>query len=71
METPVVTEAIRRMPAEMQDARLSRQTRATIIDAQRQILPKEEWMTYEEVSAKGGVDDLRGGECSTQALKGE
>ncbi|XP_018020752.1 cytochrome b-c1 complex subunit 7 [Hyalella azteca] len=52
-ETPDVSEAIRRLPAEKQDERLWRLQRAIQLDLTKRVLPKEEWHTYEEEISKG------------------
>lgn len=48
-ETPEVTEAIRRLPQDLQDARIFRIVRAMQLSCQKTILPKEQWTKYEEV----------------------
>ncbi|XP_008544647.1 cytochrome b-c1 complex subunit 7-like [Microplitis demolitor] len=47
-ETPEVTEAIRRLPQDLQDARIFRIVRAMQLSCQKTILPKEQWTKYEE-----------------------
>lgn len=52
-ENEDVKEALRRLPQHTVDERNFRIIRAMQLDAQRRILPKEQWTKYEEV-----------GECS-------
>merc|ERR1712150_335580 len=47
-ETPVVVEAIRRLPKHLQDERQFRISRALLLSCQKTILPKEEWSKYED-----------------------
>ena len=51
-ETPVVKEALRRLPPSLQDERLFRISRAIQLSNTKTILPKEEWTKYEEVSVE-------------------
>ena len=48
-ETRQVKEAIRRLPASLQDERLFRITQALQLSMKKDILPKEEWTKFEEV----------------------
>ncbi|XP_057331316.1 cytochrome b-c1 complex subunit 7-like [Microplitis mediator] len=47
-ETPEVKEAIRRLPQDLQDARVFRIVRAMQLSCQKDVLPKEQWTKYEE-----------------------
>jgi len=47
-ETPEVKEAIRRLPAHIQDERQFRITRALYLSMRKEILPKEEWSKWED-----------------------
>jgi ubiquinol-cytochrome c reductase subunit 7 len=49
-DNPDVKEAIRRLPAHLVDERNFRVTRAMQLSLQKIILPKEEWVKFEEVS---------------------
>nr|ACO10584.1 Cytochrome b-c1 complex subunit 7 [Caligus rogercresseyi] len=58
-ETPEVLEAIRRMPMELQDERAFRIQRAMQLSLQKSVLPKSEWVSFEENEDKGHyLDDL-------------
>lgn len=48
-ESPDVTEAIKRLPPEVYDARQFRISRAIYLSLRKEILPKEEWTKMEEV----------------------
>lgn len=48
-ETPAVQEAIRRLPADVYDARQFRISRALYLSGRKEILPKDEWTKMEEV----------------------
>ncbi|PVD32569.1 hypothetical protein C0Q70_08010 [Pomacea canaliculata] len=47
-ETPAVQEAIRRLPADVYDARQFRISRALYLSGRKEILPKDEWTKMEE-----------------------
>ncbi|XP_015912522.2 cytochrome b-c1 complex subunit 7 [Parasteatoda tepidariorum] len=47
-ETPVVKEAIRRLPQDVIDARVYRIQRAFQLTIQHDILPKDQWTKFEE-----------------------
>merc|ERR1712168_744035 len=47
-ETPDVKEAIRRLPGDLQDARVFRISRALQLSGNKQVLPKEEWTKYDD-----------------------
>merc|ERR1712018_997148 len=47
-ETPVVKEALRRLPEAEQDARMFRIMRAFDLSTKKIVLPKEEWTKFEE-----------------------
>ena len=49
IESPEVKEALRRLPAYMQDERQFRISRAFQLSTTKTILPKEEWSLYEDV----------------------
>lgn len=49
-DTPDVKEALRRLPAHLVDERNFRIMRAMQLSIQKTILPKEEWVKFEEVS---------------------
>jgi len=49
-ETPEVQEALRRLPQKQTDERNFRMMQALQLSMQKVYLPKEKWMTYEEVS---------------------
>ena len=53
MENEVVTEAIRRLPPQVQDEREFRLQRATQCSLTHSVLPKDQWPTYEEDLEKG------------------
>ncbi|XP_024889721.1 cytochrome b-c1 complex subunit 7-like [Temnothorax curvispinosus] len=48
IEDADVTEALRRLPQELKDQRNFRIVRAIQLDANKRILPEEEWTKYEE-----------------------
>ncbi|XP_077258990.1 cytochrome b-c1 complex subunit 7 [Temnothorax americanus] len=48
IEDADVTEALRRLPQEIKDQRNFRMVRAIQLDANKRILPEEEWTKYEE-----------------------
>ncbi|KAF2367066.1 Cytochrome b-c1 complex subunit 7 [Trinorchestia longiramus] len=60
-ETPDVEEAVRRLPADKVDERNWRIVRAFQLDITKTILPKEEWITYE--------DNFKNGSYLTELLK--
>ncbi|KAG6798955.1 cytochrome b-c1 complex subunit 7-like [Apis mellifera caucasica] len=47
-DSPVVKEALRRLPKEVLDARNFRSIRAAQLDFLKMNLPKEKWITYEQ-----------------------
>ncbi|KAF8787107.1 Cytochrome b-c1 complex subunit 7 like protein [Argiope bruennichi] len=47
-ETPEIQEAVRRLPREIQDARVYRIQRAFQLSISQSILPKEEWTKFED-----------------------
>ncbi|XP_076247654.1 cytochrome b-c1 complex subunit 7 [Calliopsis andreniformis] len=47
-ETPELEEALRRLPAHIRDERNFRLVRAMQLDAERKILPKEQWTKWDE-----------------------
>lgn len=47
-ETPVVKEAIKRLPEHVRNERYYRQLRATQLNIQKSILPREQWSKYED-----------------------
>ncbi|XP_064652317.1 cytochrome b-c1 complex subunit 7-like [Lineus longissimus] len=47
-ETAEVKEAVRRLPPRMYDDRMFRICRALQLSTRKDILPKEEWMTFEK-----------------------
>lgn len=47
-ESPTVKEAIRRLPKDVYDARNYRISRAATLSAGRSILPREEWVKFED-----------------------
>jgi ubiquinol-cytochrome c reductase subunit 7 len=49
-DIPDVKEALRRLPAHLVDERNFRIMRAMQLSIQKTILPKEEWVKFEEVS---------------------
>lgn len=49
-ENPDVKEALKRLPQHVQDERNFRIVRAMQLDAQKRILPKEQWTKFEDVS---------------------
>nr|ADD38199.1 Cytochrome b-c1 complex subunit 7 [Lepeophtheirus salmonis] len=52
-ETPEVVEALRRLPMPLQDERTFRIQRAMQLSLQKSILPKSEWVSFEENEDKG------------------
>lgn len=46
-ETPVVKEALRRLPKNLQDERQFRISRAILLSSKHEILPKEQWTKYD------------------------
>lgn len=48
-EDPVVAEALRRLPQEERDLRLWRLKRALDLSMKKNILPKDQWTSEEEV----------------------
>jgi len=52
-ETPEVKEAIRRLPANIQDERAFRIQRAVQCSVMKTVLPKDQWPTFEEDREKG------------------
>jgi len=48
-DTPDVKEAVRRLPKELAEARQYRITRALYLSMRKEILPKEEWTSYDSV----------------------
>ena len=50
-ETPELKEALRRLPPHVVDERTFRIDRALQLSSQKQVLPKEEWMTFEKVDS--------------------
>jgi len=48
-ETPEVKEALRRLPRDVQEQRQYRITRALYLSMRKEILPKEEWTSYDTV----------------------
>merc|ERR1712018_891412 len=53
VEDPIVTEAIRRLPAQIQDERNFRIARACQLSLMKTVLPKDQWPSYEEDIEKG------------------
>lgn len=51
--TPEIAEAVRRLPSDLMHERSFRQVRASQLDINKEYLPKEQWITYE--------DDLQNG----------
>lgn len=49
-ENKDVKEALRRLPQHIRDERNFRIVRAMQLDAQKRILPKEQWTKFEDVS---------------------
>lgn len=47
-DSPVLTEALKRLPPDVMDARNNRILRATYLSLNKTYLPKEEWTKYEE-----------------------
>ncbi|OQR67249.1 ubiquinol-cytochrome c reductase complex 14 kDa-like [Tropilaelaps mercedesae] len=47
-ETPIVQEALRRLPKQVQDERTYRSLRAVQANINQTILPKEQWTKFEE-----------------------
>merc|ERR1711935_321120 len=47
-ETPIVQEALRRLPEQEQDARMFRIMRSFDLSTKKIILPKDEWTQFEE-----------------------
>jgi len=47
-ETQEVKEAIRRLPKRLQDERQFRITRALYLSMRKEVLPKEEWIKWEQ-----------------------
>lgn len=47
---PDVAEAVRRLPAAIHDQRTYRMVRAIQLDLMRSELPREQWVSFEEVS---------------------
>ncbi|XP_076045449.1 cytochrome b-c1 complex subunit 7-like [Oratosquilla oratoria] len=52
-ENPDVQTAIQRLPSVVQDERMFRIQRALHLSMTKTILPKEQWVSYEEDRAKG------------------
>ena len=50
-EDEEVKEAVRRLPERLQDDRTFRITRAMQLSLSHQLLPKDQWTTYDEVGA--------------------
>lgn len=50
---PEVKEAVRRLPSDVYDQRNYRLLRASQLDINKEYLPKEQWVTYEENQTKG------------------
>jgi len=48
-ETPEVKEALRRLPKQVAEERQYRITRALYLSMRKEILPKEEWTSYDSV----------------------
>ena len=48
-ETPEVKEALRRLPKNLAEERQYRITRAFYLSMRHEVLPKEEWTSYESV----------------------
>ena len=51
-EDEEVKEAVRRLPERLQDDRTFRITRAMQLSLTHQLLPKEQWTTYDEVGGQ-------------------
>jgi hypothetical protein len=49
-ESPVVKEALRRLPENLQDERVFRIVRAGYLCLKKDVLPKEQWTKLEDVS---------------------
>ncbi|KAL1447523.1 hypothetical protein WDU94_000003 [Cyamophila willieti] len=49
-ETPLVLEALRRLPEHIRNERHFRQLRATQLNIQKSVLPKDQWTKYEDDS---------------------
>ena len=52
-ETKAVKEALRRLPAYLQDERAYRISRALDLNVKKDILPKQNWVQFEEDQTKG------------------
>lgn len=48
-ESPDVIEALRRLPQHIKDERAFRLVRAMQLDANKRLMPKEQWTKYEDV----------------------
>jgi len=48
-DSPELTEALRRLPRDVAEERQYRITRALYLSMRHEILPKEEWTTYDTV----------------------
>jgi len=48
-DTPELKEALRRVPKDVMNERNYRITRAFYLNMRKEILPKEEWTTYDSV----------------------
>jgi len=48
-DSPELTEALRRLPKDVADERQYRISRALYLSMRNEILPKEEWTTYDSV----------------------
>jgi ubiquinol-cytochrome c reductase subunit 7 len=53
IHNPVIEEAIRRLPAQVQDERNFRIARASQLSVMKTVLPKDQWPTYEDDLEKG------------------
>ena len=49
MDDPILVEAVNRLPADLKAERQFRISRAIYLSARHQILPRDEWMTLEQV----------------------
>jgi len=56
-DTPDVVEAVRRLPKEVAEARQYRITRALYLSMRKEILPKEEWTSYDMVQFLKKIPD--------------
>lgn len=50
---PEVREAVRRLPLEVYNERTFRQLRSSQLDINKEYLPEDQWVTYEEDQTKG------------------